>query len=73
MRDVSSLPTGIEHQFVGPWQPPKRGDRAIVWLDGGPLEIIVTGCDGIMVRFVFGGYCVKVPADRVTAITGVSS
>ena len=72
MRDVASLPAGIERQFLAQVRPPKRGDRALLWLDGAPLEITVTGCDGEVVRFVFGGYCVSVPADRVTTLTGVS-
>lgn len=70
MRDVTSLPAGIERQFLGKVDPPKLGATALVWVDGGPHQVKVSGINGNVVRFVYRGQCFDLPADRVTAITG---
>ena len=73
MRDIASLPSGIEHQFLPPLDPPRRGDRVLIWKNGHATEALAASVQGSTVLFVFEGRSYMVPADRVTSLIGRAS
>jgi hypothetical protein len=73
---ATSLPAGIERQMLDEGRdhlpPPLYGEPVLVWTGGGVFEGRCAGRDGSLMRFVHGGRCYAVPAERVTRL-GVAS